>query len=189
MAGSWADVITLRREVSWWWERNCACLPDCFFLPLRVSHSHSSSIHPLYPQLSLTFVSLPPYILQLAYELGQFQSRHQRPIGTTALGRFLSNQLYLHRLQPIYAFNIVAGLDQSGTYLDFSYNYPTFWLWSDRTMLWCTVRCIQAVDRCIPMMWLAHSIESMLLAAEEDRYTGLLPFDPINSATVDAQFR
>ena len=57
----------------------------------------------------------PSIIPQMAYELGCFEARHGRAIGTGALGTFLSNRLYLHRLQPMYALNLVAGLDAQGT--------------------------------------------------------------------------
>lgn len=50
----------------------------------------------------------------MALELGRFTARHERPMGTQALGTFLSNRLYLHRLQPMYALNLVAGLDDQG---------------------------------------------------------------------------
>jgi hypothetical protein len=50
----------------------------------------------------------------MAYELGCFEARHGHAIGTRALGTFLSNRLYLHRLQPMYALNLVAGLDAQG---------------------------------------------------------------------------
>lgn len=50
----------------------------------------------------------------MALELGRFTARHGRPMGTQALGTFLSNRLYLHRLQPMYALNLVAGLDDQG---------------------------------------------------------------------------
>ena len=50
----------------------------------------------------------------MAYELGRFEARHGHSIGTKALGTFLSNRLYLHRLQPMYALNLVAGLDAQG---------------------------------------------------------------------------
>lgn len=50
----------------------------------------------------------------MAYDLSCFEAKHGRPIGTAALGTFLSNCLYLHRLQPMYALNLVAGLDDKG---------------------------------------------------------------------------
>jgi len=50
----------------------------------------------------------------MAYDLSCFEAKHRRPIGTAALGTFLSNRLYLHRLQPMYALNLVAGLDAQG---------------------------------------------------------------------------
>ncbi len=50
----------------------------------------------------------------MAYDLSCFEAKHGRPIGTAALGTFLSNRLYLHRLQPMYALNLVAGLDDQG---------------------------------------------------------------------------
>jgi hypothetical protein len=50
----------------------------------------------------------------MAYDLSCFEAKHGRPIGTAALGTFLSNRLYLHRLQPMYALNLVAGLDAQG---------------------------------------------------------------------------
>ena len=55
----------------------------------------------------------------MAYELGCFEARHGHAIGTRALGTFLSNRLYLHRLQPMYALNLVAGLDAQGMYVKF----------------------------------------------------------------------
>ena len=53
----------------------------------------------------------------MAYELGCFEARHGHAIGTRALGTFLSNRLYLYRLQPMYALNLVAGLDAQGMYV------------------------------------------------------------------------
>ena len=50
----------------------------------------------------------------MAYDLSCFEAKHGRPIGTAALGTFLSNRLYLHRLQPMYTLNLVAGLDDQG---------------------------------------------------------------------------
>lgn len=51
----------------------------------------------------------------MALELSRFAARHGRAMGTRALGAFFSNRLYLHRLQPMYALNLVAGLDDQGT--------------------------------------------------------------------------
>lgn len=89
MAGSWADVTALRRDVS------------VLFTNNKGSHV---LIHLLTPLPSI----------QMALELGRFAARHGRPMGTKALGTFLSNRLYLHRLQPMYALNLVAGLDDQG---------------------------------------------------------------------------
>jgi hypothetical protein len=63
----------------------------------------------------------PPPPPQMAFELGRFAARHGRAMGTQALGTFLSNRLYLHRLQPMYALNLVAGLDDQG-------EHGWFWL-------------------------------------------------------------
>jgi 20S proteasome alpha/beta subunit len=35
-------------------------------------------------------------------------------MGTGALATFLSNRLYLYRLKPLYAQNVVAGLNAEG---------------------------------------------------------------------------
>lgn len=59
---------------------------------------------------------------EMAYDLSCFEAKHGRPIGTAALGTFLSNCLYLHRLQPMYALNLVAGLDDKGRGAVYSYD-------------------------------------------------------------------
>ncbi|KAM3574505.1 hypothetical protein VYU27_003514 [Nannochloropsis oceanica] len=59
---------------------------------------------------------------EMAYDLSCFEAKHGRPIGTAALGTFLSNCLYLHRLQPMYALNLVAGLDDKGRGAIYSYD-------------------------------------------------------------------
>jgi 20S proteasome alpha/beta subunit len=51
---------------------------------------------------------------QLAYDLSCFEAKHGGAIGTAALATFLSNRLYLYRLQPVYALNLVAGLNALG---------------------------------------------------------------------------
>lgn len=59
--------------------------------------------------------------LQLAYEVSTYHARHGA-MGTGALATFLSNRLYLYRLKPLYAQNVVAGLNAEGANRALSYS-------------------------------------------------------------------
>jgi 20S proteasome subunit beta 6 len=51
-----------------------------------------------------------------------YQHNHRKPISCEAVSQMLSNQLYMKRFFPFYAFNLCAGLDAEGKGAVYSYD-------------------------------------------------------------------